>query len=203
LAESSNEHETFRTKLKLVLWSVSAGTIVAFFFSSNFLAWATQFNPGGSILFISPLMCGIILGVITCQMEAISTVISSIIMTIWTTIAVILVLMSPLLFGIVLDPTGTLWMIHAPQNMLITILLVLPISLLGAITGRLFAENTILSSAMRRERAILKSETEEWYKMLEEKLEEKREALEKLKAEQEMNILREKEGKAPGGPENG
>ncbi len=191
------EANNLRVKLKLTLWSISAGTIVAYFFATNFLAWATEFNPGGSVLFFSPLMCGLILGIITCEMEAINTVISSIIMTIWTTIAVLITLMAPLIFGIVLDPTGTLWMIHAPQNMLITIILVLPISLLGAIVGRLFAENTILSSSMRRERDILKSETEEWYKMLEEKLEEKREALEKVKLEQESNILKEKLGNRP------
>jgi hypothetical protein len=60
--------------------------------------------------------------------------------------------------------------------------------LLGSILGRLFAENTILSSAMRGERAVLKSETEEWYKMLEEKLEEKKAALEKVRKEQEANM---------------
>jgi len=193
------ETNNLRVKLKLTLWSISAGTIVAYFFATNFLAWATEFNPGGSVLFFSPLMCGLILGIITCEMEAINTVISSIIMTIWATVAVLITLMAPLIFGIVLDPTGTLWMIHAPQNMLITIILVLPISLLGAIVGRLFAENTILSSSMRRERDILKSETEEWYRMLEEKLEEKREELEKVKLEQESNILKEKSGNQPEG----
>ncbi len=187
------DRENLAVKMKLLLWSVSAGTIVAYFFSTNFLAWATEFNPGGSALFLSPLMCGLILGIITCEMEAINTVISSIIMTIWATTAVIITLMAPLIFGIVLDPTGTLWMIHAPQNMLITIILVLPISLLGAIVGRLFAENTILSHSMRMERDILKSETEEWYKMLDEKLEEKKTAFEMLKIQQESNI-REEEG---------
>jgi hypothetical protein len=191
------EENGLRVKLKLILWSVSAGTIVAYFFATNFLAWATEFNPGGSVLFFSPLMCGLILGIITCEMEAINTVISSIIMTIWTTVAVIITLMAPLIFGIVLDPTGTLWMIHAPENMLITIILVLPISLLGAIVGRLFAENTILSSSMRRDRDMLKLETEEWYRMLEEKLEEKREALEKVRLEQESNILKEKSENLP------
>lgn len=192
-----NEANNLRVKLKLTLWSISAGTIVAYFFATNFLAWATEFNPGGSVLFFSPLMCGLILGIITCEMEAINTVMSSIIMTIWATVAVLITLMAPLIFGIVSDPTGTLWMIHAPQNMLITIILVLPISLLGTIVGRLFAENTILSSSMRRERDILKSETEEWYRMLEEKLEEKREALEKVQLEQESNILKEKSGNQP------
>lgn len=181
------DRESIITKLKLVLWSVSAGTVVAYFFSQNFLDWATEFNPGGSVLFFSPLLCGIILGVITCEMEAINTVLSSIIMTIWTTLAVMITLMSPLIFGIVIDPTGTLWMIHAPQNMLITIILVLPFSLFGAIIGRLFTENTIMSSSMRKERAELKTETEEWYRMLEEKLDEKKAALEKLRAEQEAN----------------
>jgi hypothetical protein len=182
------EKETLANRVKLFVWSVSAGLVIAFFFASNFLAWATNFNPGGEALFISPLMCGLILGIITCEMDAVNTVLATIIITVTTTISVILTLMSPFILGIVSDPSGTIWFIHVPQNILITVILVLPITLLGSILGRLFAENTILSSAMRGERAVLKSETEEWYKMLEEKLEEKKAALEKVRKEQEANM---------------
>lgn len=172
-------------RLKLFIWSVSAGIIVAFFFASNFLAWATNFNPGGSALFVSPIMCGLILGIVTWEQDAINTVFAAIIMSVTTTVAVILTLMSPYILGIVIDPTGSQLFITVPQNMMITVILVLPISLLGSILGRVFAENTLMSSSLKQERAVLKSETEEWYKMLEEKLEEKKAALEKVTLEQE------------------
>lgn len=170
---------------------MSAGIIVAFFFASNFLAWATHFNPGGSALFISPLMCGLILGIVTFEMDTVNTVSATIIMTITATIGVILTLMAPLILGIVTDPSGSQLFIYVPQNMMITIILVLPISLLGSIMGRLFAENTLFSSSLKMERDALKSETDEWYRMLEEKLEEKKAALEKVKKEQESNLLAE------------
>jgi hypothetical protein len=187
-------------KLKLLIWSMSAGTIVAFFFASDFLAWATHFNPGGSVLFISPLMCGLILGIVTFEMEAVNTVTATIIMTITATVGVILTLLAPMILGIVTDPSGSQLFIYVPQNMMITIILVLPISLLGSILGRLFAENTLLSSSLRTERDELKSETEEWYRMLEEKLEEKRAALEKVKEEQDSNLKTEEmqSNKPPG-----
>lgn len=172
-------------KLKLIIWSLSAGTIVAFFFATNFLAWATNFNPGGSALFVSPLMCGLILGIVTCEQDAINTVFAAIMMSITTTVAVILSLMAPFILGIVIDPTGSQLFITVPQNMMITVILVFPISLLGSILGRVFAENTLMSSSLKQERAVLRSETEEWYKMLEEKLEEKKAALEKVTLEQE------------------
>lgn len=183
--------ESLIVKLKLMIWSVSAGIIVAFFFASNFLSWATHFNPGGSALFISPLMCGLILGIVTYEMETVNTVIGTIIMTIIATIGVILTLLAPMIFGIVTDPSGSQLFIYVPQNMMITIILVLPISLLGSILGRLFAENTLFSSSLRTERDALKKETNEWYKMLEEKLEEKKVAIEKVKKEQEANLRTE------------
>jgi hypothetical protein len=190
------DNESLKLKFQLLLWSISAGTIVAFFFSSNFLSWATHFNPGGSALFISPLMCGLILGIVTCESETVNTVVATIIMTITTTVGVILTLLSPMIFGVVTDPSGSQLFIYVPQNMMITIILVLPISLLGSILGRLFAENTLFSSSLKSERDALKQETEDWYKMLEEKLEEKKAAIEKVKKVQEANLLSQE--KPPG-----
>jgi hypothetical protein len=178
-----------RPNLKLFIWSVSAGVIVAFFFATNFLAWATNFNPGGSILLISPIVCGLILGIITSEQDAVNTVIGAIIMSITTTVVVILTLFFPLIIGVVIDPTGYLIFIDLTKNVMLTVILVLPISLLGAILGRLFAENTIQASVFKVERQSLKSETEEWYKMLEEKLEEKKAALEKLERERDPDYL--------------
>jgi hypothetical protein len=185
------DRESLIVKLKLFIWSVSAGMIVAFFFASNFLAWATHFNPGGSALFISPLMCGLILGIVTCEQETVNTVTGAIIMTLTATLGVILTLLAPILLGIVTDPSGIQSFIYVPQNMMITVVLVLPISLLGSILGRVFAENTLFSSSLRTERDSLKQETEEWYQMLEEKLEEKKAALEKVKEEQKTNLRNE------------
>jgi hypothetical protein len=185
------EKESLINWLKIFIWSISAGTIVAFFFASNFLAWATNFNPGGSVLFISPLMCGFILGVVTYEMEAVNSITATILMTITATTLVILTLMAPMILGVAEDTTGNLWFIQVPQNILLTVILVLPISLLGSILGRFFAENTLFLSSFKTERDTLKSETEEWYRMLEEKLEEKKAALEKVKEEQESNLKTE------------
>lgn len=178
-----------KSGLKLFIWSMSAGVIVAFFFATNFLAWATAFNPGGSVLFISPLMCGLILGIVTCEQEAVNTVIGTIILTITATVCVVLTLFSPLILGVVIDPTGMLYYVELPKNIMLTIILVLPIALLGSILGRAFSENALLSSSVKVERKVLRSETEEWYKMLEEKLEEKKAALEKMEQERDQALL--------------
>ena len=161
-------NESLIPKIKTIIWSISAGIIVSFFFSTNFLAWATSFNPGGSVLFISPLVCGLILGLVTWEFEAIYTIFATIAMTITATVGVMLTLMSPLLFGVAgfLDA----YYIFVAQNVMISIILILPISLLGSMVGRVFAESTIMSPSHRAERDALRQETEEWYRMLEERI---------------------------------
>ncbi len=169
-------------KIKTFIWAVSAGIIISFFFSTNFLAWATSFNPGGSVLLISPIMCGLMIGIVTWEIDAIYTVTSVFVLTTTATIGVFLTLVSPMLFGAtwVLDD----YYIYVAQNVMISIILILPLSLLGAMVGRLFAENTILSSTYRVERDQLRSETREWYQMLEDRLEEKKAALDDVKAKE-------------------
>ena len=184
-------------KLKLMIWSISAGTIVAFFFVTTFLDWAKILSTGDSVLFITPLMCGLILGIVTSEQEAVNTVIGTIILTVTATLFVALTLFYPFLLQVVSDPTGLLYFIYIPQNMMVTVILVLPLSLLGSITGRLFTENLFQSSSMKRERDILKSETEQWYLMLEEKLEEKRAALERLEKERAPDQLNVEEPPPP------
>ena len=161
-------NESLIPKIKTIVWSVSAGIIVSFFFSTNFLAWATSFNPGGSALFISPLVCGLILVVVTWEFEAIYTVFAAMIMTVTATVGVMLTLISPILFGVAgfLDA----YYIFVAQNVMITIILILPISLMGSMVGRAFAESTIMSPSYRAERDKLRQETEEWYRMLEERI---------------------------------
>ncbi|MFO7618852.1 MAG: hypothetical protein R6W91_04270 [Thermoplasmata archaeon] len=184
-------------RLKLLVWSISAGTIVSFFYVTAFLSWANIFDAGDSVLFIGPLMCGLILGIVSYEQEAVNTVIGTIIMTVVATLAVALTLFYPFLLGVVSDPSGLLYFIYIPQNMMITVILVLPLSLLGSISGRLFAENTFQSSVIKKERESLRSETEEWYKMLEEKLEEKKAALEKLERERDQELLNVEETPPP------
>ncbi len=170
-------------KIKIFIWAISAGIIVSFFFSTNFLAWATSFNPGDSVMLISPIMCGLMLGIVTWEVDAIYTVFSSFILTTVATVGVVLTLLSPMLLG----ATWVLgdYYIYVAQNVMISIILILPLSLLGAMVGRLFAENTIMSSIYRVERDQLRSETHEWYMMLEEKLDEKKAAIEDLRAKQQ------------------
>ena len=172
------DEDSLTWKLKVLIWSISAGTIVSFFFATNFLDWATSFNPGGSVLLISPIMCGLLLGIVTWEADAINTVTSTFILTITATTGVILTLTSPILLGVAWVPDT--YYIYVAQNVMISIILILPLSLLGSMVGRFFAENTILSSDYRVERALLKSDTEEWYKMLEQKLEEKKATLSAL-----------------------
>ncbi len=178
------DEESLTWKLKSLIWAISAGIIVSFFFATNFLDWATSFNPGGSVLLLSPIMCGLMIGIVTWEVDAIQTVYSAFILTITATFGVALTLMSPIL----LDAAWVLdgYYIYIAQNIMISIILILPLSLLGAMVGRIFAENTILSSTYRVERDQLRSETQEWYNMLEEKLDEKKAAIDNLKKNQEI-----------------
>ena len=173
---------------------VSSGEIVTALVPQSALEELTRSD---SVLFIGPLMCGLILGIVSYEQDAVNTVIGTIIMTVVATLAVALTLFYPFLLGVVSDPSGLLYFIYIPQNMMITVILVLPLSLLGSISGRLFAENTFQSSIIKKEREFLKSETEEWYKMLEEKLDEKKAALEKLERERDLDLLNIEETPPP------
>ncbi len=154
-------------KLKLLAWSISAGTVVAFFFSSNFLKFATGFSPGGEILVMSPLFCGFILGILTTMDELQHSVFASILMTISAVAIIILSLFSPILFGVSGDFVG-LYYVFVIQNMLIAIVLIFPVSLVSTIIGKVVGEYALLSHIYKSERATLRSETIKWYNMLEE-----------------------------------
>jgi hypothetical protein len=158
-------------KLKLIIWSISAGIIVAFFFGLNVMDWATNFNPGGAMLFISPLVCGFILGVLTWDYEISSTVFATIMLTIVATIGIIFILLSPKLFGVA-DFIENYYL-YVIQNIILTVVLTFPVSLLGSIVGKFLTGTAILSPQLRAERAFIRAETEEWYKMLEEYIETK------------------------------
>ena len=154
-------------KLKLLIWSISAGVIVAFFFGSNFLKFATGFSLGGEILFMSPLFCGFILGILTTMDELQHSVFASIIMTISAVALITASLFSPVLFGVSGDFIG-LYYVFVIQNMLIAIVLIFPVSLVSTIIGKVVGEYALLSHIFKSERAALRSETIKWYHMLEE-----------------------------------
>jgi hypothetical protein len=178
-----------KSHIKLLIWSLSAGTIVAFFYVTNSLSSYTSFNPGGSVFLISPIMCGLILGIVTADQEAANAVIGTILMMITSTVLVALTLLSPFILGVVIDPTGAIVFVDLTKEIMLTIITVLPLSMLGSVFGRMFAENTIMASTFKVERQALRSDTDEWYKMLDEKLEEKRAALEKLEEERRKRDL--------------
>ncbi len=154
-------------KLKLLLWSVSAGTVVAFFFASNFLKFATGFSLSGEILFISPLFCGFILGLLTTMDELYHSVIAAIILTITAVALIILALFAPVIFGVSGDFIG-LYYVFVIQNMLISIVLIFPVALVMTITGKVAGEYLLLGHIYKAERMALKSDTVKWYQMLEE-----------------------------------
>lgn len=154
-------------KLKLLLWSISAGTVVAFFFASNFLKFATGFSPSGEILFISPLFCGFILGLLTTMDELYHSVIAAIILTITSVLLIILALFAPILFGVSGDFVG-LYYVFVIQNMLISIVLIFPVALVMTITGKVVGEYVLLGHIYRAERMALSKDTVKWYQMLEE-----------------------------------
>ena len=81
-----------KRNLKFLLWAASSGVIVAFFFASNFLVFATGFSPGGQILFISPLFAGFTLGLLTTKDEVYHAVLLSIVMTIIAVMLIVLAL---------------------------------------------------------------------------------------------------------------
>lgn len=153
-------------KLKLIIWSISAGIIIAFFFGMNVMSWATSFNPGGTMLFISPLVCGFILGILTWEYEISHTVFASILMTITATVGITFILMSPKLFGVAEFIDN--YYLYVVQNVILTVVLTFPVSLLGSIFGKYVTSTTILSPEHRMERAHIRAEADEWYRMLEE-----------------------------------
>lgn len=153
-------------KLKLAIWSISAGTIVAFFFGTNLLSWATNFNPGGPMLFLSPLVCGFILGILTWEHEISHAVFATILLTVTASIWISLILVSPSLSGAVVFFDQ--YYLYVTQNVILSIVMIFPISLLGSIVGKVLTGSAILSPEYRAERQTLRTETEEWYRMLEE-----------------------------------
>lgn len=156
-----------KRKLKLWLWSISAGVVVAFFFSSNFLKFATGFSPGGEILFMSPLFCGFILGILTTMDELYHSVFASIIMTISAVVLITISLFAPVIFGVSGDFVD-LYYVFVIQNITISIVLIFPVSLVTTIIGKVTGEYALLSHIYKNERAILRRETVKWYQMLEE-----------------------------------
>ena len=152
-------------KLKLAVWSISAGTIVAFFFGTNLLSWATNFNPGGPMLFLSPLVCGFILGILTWEHEISHAVFATILLTVTASVWILLMLVSPSLSGaVVLFDT---YYLYVTQNVILSIVMIFPISLLGSIVGKILTGSAMLSPEYRADRQRLRVETVDWYRMLE------------------------------------
>jgi len=157
--------------IKLIIWSLAAGIIVTFFFGANFLAWATGFNPGGSILFLSPLVCGFFIGILTWEYEIYHTVLASILLTIVAIAGIIIMLTSPELANVAEFQEDDYFPIV--RNVVVSIILIFPMALLGSISGKLLTGSAILSPEYKAERAIIRAEADEWYKMLEEYIEAK------------------------------
>jgi hypothetical protein len=122
-------------------------------------------------VFISPLVCGFILGVLTWEYEISHTVFATIILTITATVGIIFILLSPKMFGVA-DFIENYYL-YVIQNIILTVVLTFPVSLLGAIVGKFVTGTAILSPQLRAERAFVRAETEQWYKMLEEYIEAK------------------------------
>ena len=153
-------------KLKLLIWSISAGVVVAFFFASDFLKFATGFSPSGEVLFISPLFCGFILGLLTTMDELYHSVMASIILTITAVVMIIIALFAPIIFGVSGDFLG-LYYVFVIQNMLISIVLIFPVALVMTITGKVVGEYLLLGHIYKAERVALSKDTVQWYQMLE------------------------------------
>lgn len=154
-------------KLKLWVWSISAGIVVAFFFSSNFLKFATGFSPGSEILLISPLFCGFILGILTTMDELFHSVLASIILTVTSVVLITMSLFAPVLFNVSSEFLGDYYT-FVIQNVMISIVLIFPLALTTTVIGKVFGEYALLSHIYKAERALLRSETLKWYQMLEE-----------------------------------
>ena len=152
--------------LKLLIWSLSAGVIMAFFFASTILKETTGFAPGGDILFISPIFCGFLLGLLTTRDEVYHSVMASIFATITAVVLITISLFSPILFGVAggIAPTYYYFVI---QNIMISVVLIFPVSLGTAVIGKVFGETMLMSSIYKHERSLLRKETLEWYQMLE------------------------------------
>ncbi len=186
-------------KLKPVIWSIATGVIVTFFFGTNFISDVTGFNPGGSILFMSPLVCGFILGILTWEYEIYHTVLASILLTGVAVGGIILMLISPELANVVEFQEDDYFPVI--RNVMVSVVLIFPMSLLGSITGKFLTGTAILSPEYRVERAHLRAETDEWYRMLEEYLLRKEDAPQSPDHDKIKKLIEEKI-KKEGNPQN-
>lgn len=170
-----------KKNIKFILWAISAGTIVAFFFASNRLNFAINFSPGGEVLFISPIFAGFLLGVLTTRDEVYHAVILSIVMTITAVLLISLVLFMPVLQGF-WQGWKELYYMNVIKDIMLAVVLIFPVGLTAAIVGKVFGEATLMGSIYKKERAILRDETLEWYEMLEAAVDKEKK---KLKAERD------------------
>jgi hypothetical protein len=177
-------------KIKPVIWAIASGVIVTFFFGTNFISDTTGFNPGGSILFMSPLVCGFILGILTWEYDIYHTVMASILLTIVAVGGIIIMLISPSLANVMEFHEENYFPVI--RNVMVSVVLIFPMSLLGSMSGKFLTGSAILSPEYKVERAHLRAETDEWYRMLEEYLAKKEDAPRTLDQEKIKKLIEEK-----------
>ncbi|MEW5937177.1 MAG: hypothetical protein AB1665_05090 [Candidatus Thermoplasmatota archaeon] len=156
------------------LWaSVIGAVIVAFLFVSVQLEIVATFSFGDTALFVGPLMCGFIIGLLLSSYEIQYAIGSSVILTSFSALLVTLAHLAPGIWGgSFIVPT---FYIHVAQQVMVMAIFTFPLSIVGSVLGKISGESTILTET-KRERERLLEETREWYRMLEQV-----ETLDKLK----------------------
>ncbi|MFH0815798.1 MAG: hypothetical protein V1934_03155 [Methanobacteriota archaeon] len=162
----------------VIVLSLLAGLIVAFFFVSVFLQEVAAIQITDSLMFVAPLIVGFLFGLMIADKEIHYILFSTLLITAFTIILVWMALFSPQVLG-----TGVMlaefsgW---AFKDLLLAGIITFPLTLASSIIGKYIGETTFYSTNLRQERDALKRETTEWYAMLErvesDKLKDKTEA---------------------------
>lgn len=159
-----NTRERIFRLLHTLYVSVIGALIVSFLFVSVQLDVVAAFSFDDTAIFVGPLMCGFIIGLLLSIYEIQYAILSSVLLTIFSAVLVCLAHLAPGIWGgSFIVPT---FYIHVAQQLMVMVILTFPLTIVGAVLGKISGESTLFTES-KREKERLLEETREWYRMLE------------------------------------
>ena len=157
-----------RSGLMVTFWSLVGAIIITFFFLSTFLSdySVLPLRDAGAIFF-GPLFCGIIVGIILKESDIPAITYSTIMMTFFAIIFILIVLIAPSFIGM---PTfEVLIYMDGPRVLALSAIFIFPLSLIGMVIGKALGETVFLTESERRELRQIREETRKWHEQLKKK----------------------------------
>ena len=161
-----------RAFLEVLLYSIAGSVpVAAFFIVSLFPGYAPfQITEGGTVLVMTPLIIGMLLGFLLSERDLRSVAASTFVITIAASILIAVFIASPIIAGVASAApavsVGEVLEIYIAQRILLFVVLSFPVLLLGAVVGRALSERVVPSEELRRELEQLRKETREWHELL-------------------------------------